>query len=147
VGGSLAGLAAVALPLVRSAAGSYQLSPCASLEPAGVLTRLAQQLGWHLGPLAAPPPLRSGRLALAAAAVASALVACPPGEVRPCLRLVRLAVAGSVSASRPGARCSSRWPRSRRRRCRPLGPRLRLMLAAATLLAASLLPAARGWPP
>jgi hypothetical protein len=85
--------AAVTLPLVRSAAGSYQLSALRlSLEPGGVLTRLVQQAAWHLGPLAAAPPLWSGRLVVAAATLALALVASPSGEGIPRRRLARLAL-------------------------------------------------------
>jgi hypothetical protein len=87
--------AAVALPLAWSAGGSYQLSGLRlSLDPAGVLARVAQQLRWHLGPLLAAPPLWSIRLGIAASAMAAAVAACPAGDDVPRRRLAQLAAAG-----------------------------------------------------
>jgi len=141
--GALAGVAAaVALPLVSSPTGSYQLSGLRfSLEPGGVLTRLVQQAGWHLGPLAAAPPLWSGRLVAAAAAMAMALVASPAGEGVPRRRLAWLGVAGlglGVAAWSPLLLTPATVAPAKMQGLS--APGFGLMLAVGTLLAASLLP-------
>ena len=140
---AMAGIAAaVALPLVWSPTGSYQLSGLhLSPEPGGVLTRLAQQARWHLGPLAAAPPLWSGRLVTAAAAMAMALVASPAGEGASRRHLARLAVAGlglgvagwSLMLLTPATVAPAKMQGFS-------APGFGLMLAAVTLLAVSLLP-------
>jgi len=132
----------VALPLVRSTDGSYQLSALGlSLEPGGVLTRLARQAGWHLGPLFVAPPLWSGRLVLAAIAAAAAVVASPVGVALPRRRLAHLAAAGlglGLSAwSLPLLTTATVTPAKMQGLS---APGLGLMLAAGTLLAASLVP-------
>ena len=135
-------VAAVALPLVWSPAGSYQLSGLRlSPEPGGVVWRLAQQAGWHLGPLASAPPLWSGRLVAAAAGMALALVACPAGRGSSRRRLVLLAVAGlglgtagwSLMLLTPATVAPAKMQGLS-------APGFGLMLAAGMLLAASLLP-------
>jgi hypothetical protein len=134
--------AAVTLPLVRSAAGSYQLSALRlSLEPGGVLTRLVQQAAWHLGPLAAAPPLWSGRLVVAAATLALALVASPSGEGIARRRLAGLALAGlglGVAAWSPLLLTPATGAPAKMQGLS--APGCGLMLAAATLFASSLLP-------
>jgi hypothetical protein len=140
---ALAGVAtAVALPLVGSPAGSYQLSGLGlSLEPGGVLARLAQQAGWHLGPLAARPPLWSGRMVVAAAAMALALVASPAGEGVSRRRLALLALAGlglgltawSLMLLTPATVAPAKMQGLS-------APGFGLMLSASALLVASLLP-------
>ncbi len=140
---AMAGIAAAAaLPLLRSAAGSYQLSALRlSPAPAGVLLRLAQQTGWHLGPLAAAPPLWSWRLVVAAAAMAVALVAAPVGEGVGRRRLALLAVAGlglgaagwSLMLLTPATVAPAKMQGLS-------APGFGLMLAAGTLLAVSLVP-------
>jgi hypothetical protein len=139
----LAGAAAtVALPLLASTTGSYQLSGLRlSVEPGGVLRRLAQQVGWHVGPLAAPPPVWSARLAVAGAAMATALVASPAGEGVSRRRLASLAAAGlglgvtawSLMLLTPATVAPAKMQGFS-------APGFGLMLAAGTLLAASLLP-------
>jgi hypothetical protein len=140
----LAGVAAAAaLPLVASPAGSYQLSGLGlSVEPAGVLRRLAQQVGWHLGPLFEAPPLWSGRLAVAGAAMAVALVASPAGEAVSRRRLVLLAVAGlGLGAAAWGPMLLTAATVAPAKMQGLSAPGFGLMLGAGTLLAASLLPA------
>ena len=134
--------AAVALPLLRSVTGSYQLSALRlSFEPAGILLRLAQQTAWHLGPLAEGPPAWSIRLAVAAAAVALAIVASPPGEGTGRRRLALLAAAGlgvgtaswSLMIITPATVTPVKMQGLS-------APGFGLMLAAGALLAVSLLP-------
>jgi hypothetical protein len=140
----LAGLGAlVALPLVRSTAGSYQISALGlSLDPGGVLARLARQAGWHLGPLVATPPLWSGRLLVAAAAVAAAVAASTAArEDTSRRRLAHLALAGlglGVSAwILPLLTTATVAPAKMQGLS---APGFGLMLAAGTLLAGSFLP-------
>jgi hypothetical protein len=93
---AMAALAAlVVVPLLG--ARSYQLSGL-HVDPAGsgVLARLAQQLGWELGPLV---PVRvselvSGRVAFAAAAMAVAVLAIGGPTTLPRKRAISLAATG-----------------------------------------------------
>lgn len=134
--------AAVVLPFVRSPAGSYQLSGLhLSLDPAGVLSRLAQQVRWHLGPLAAAPPLWSARLVAAAAAMVLALVASRGGDGLPRRRLGELAVAGfalGIAGWGPMLLTPSTVAPAKMQSFS--APGFGLMLAAGTLLAGSVLP-------
>ena len=140
---AVAGIAAsVALPLVRSTEGSYQLSALRlSLEPAAVLSRLAQQLAWHLGPLASAPSSWSGRLAVAAAAAALAIVASPAGEGVARRRLALLAVAGMGMGISGWALMLLTPATVAPAKMQGLSaPGFGLMLAAAVLFAASFVP-------
>jgi hypothetical protein len=140
---AVAGIAAsVVLPLVQSAAGSYQLSALRlSVEPSAVLRRLAQQLEWHLGPLAAVPPFWSGRLAVAAAAVGVAVAASRAGEGVGRRRLAVLAAAGLGMGTASWALMLLTAATVAPAKMQGLSaPGFGLMLAAGVLLAASLLP-------
>jgi hypothetical protein len=134
--------ASVALPLARSAAGSYQLSALRlSLEPSAFVRRLAQQLEWHLGPLAAAPPSWSGRLAVAAAGAAVAVAVSPAGEGLGRRRLALLAAAGLGMGTAGWVLMLLTPSTVAPAKMQGLSaPGFGLMLAAAVILAASLLP-------